>query len=61
MTREDDREPVIRERLREYDLQTLPILAFFRNAGVPMIEVDAAKRLRLSLGLRFVVSWRSGV
>lgn len=41
VTREDDREPVIRERLREYDLQTLPILDFFRKAGVPMIEVNA--------------------
>jgi adenylate kinase len=44
VTREDDREEVIRERLREYDSQTLPILSFFREAGVPMIEVDAADR-----------------
>jgi adenylate kinase len=43
VTREDDREEVIRERLREYDSQTLPILGFFRNAGVPMIEVEAAE------------------
>lgn len=42
VTREDDREEVIRERLREYDSQTLPILNFFRAAGVPMIEVGAA-------------------
>lgn len=42
VTREDDREEVIRERLREYDSQTLPILSFFREAGVPMIEVGAA-------------------
>jgi adenylate kinase len=41
VTREDDREPVIRERLREYDLQTLPILEFFRKAGVPVIEMNA--------------------
>lgn len=40
VTREDDREPVIRERLREYDSQTLPILNFFREAGVPMFEID---------------------
>ena len=42
VTREDDREVVIRERLREYDSQTLPILSFFREASVPMIEVGAA-------------------
>jgi adenylate kinase len=43
VTREDDREPVIRERLREYDSQTLPILNFFREAGVPMFEIDAGE------------------
>jgi adenylate kinase len=43
VTREDDREPVIRERLREYDSLTLPILNFFREAGVPMIEVNAGE------------------
>ena len=42
VTREDDREVVIRERLREYDSQTLPILSFFREAGVRMIDVGAA-------------------
>jgi adenylate kinase len=42
VTREDDREVVIRERLRAYDSQTLPILSFFREAGVPMIEVGSA-------------------
>ncbi len=40
ITREDDWESVIRERLREYDRQTVPILEFFRQAGVQMIEVD---------------------
>lgn len=43
ITREDDREAVIRERLREYDSLTLPILNFFREAGVPMIEVNAGE------------------
>jgi len=43
ITREDDRESVIRERLREYDSLTLPILNFFREAGVPMIEVNAGE------------------
>jgi adenylate kinase len=41
VTREDDRESVIRERLQEYDRQTAPILNFFREAGVPMIEIAA--------------------
>ncbi len=40
-TREDDQESVIRERLREYDSQTLPILSFFRNAGVSMFEIES--------------------
>jgi len=43
ITREDDREKVIQERLREYDSLTLPILKFFREAGVPMIEVNAGE------------------
>lgn len=42
VTREDDREPVIRERLREYESQTRPILDFFRRAGVPMFEIDGS-------------------
>ncbi len=43
VTREDDRESVIRERLREYDLQTLPILRFFRDAGVVMFDMNAGE------------------
>jgi adenylate kinase len=42
ITREDDREAVIRERLREYELQTAPLLEFFRNAGVPTFEIGGA-------------------
>jgi adenylate kinase len=42
VTREDDRESVIRERLREYESQTRPVLNYFREAGVPVIEIDAA-------------------
>jgi adenylate kinase len=40
ITREDDQESVIRERLNEYDSQTVPILNFFRQADVPMLEID---------------------
>lgn len=43
VTREDDRESVIRERLREYDSRTLPILKFFREAGVQMLDIKAAE------------------
>jgi adenylate kinase len=42
VTREDDRESVIRERLEQYELQTRPLLEFFREASVPVVEVDAA-------------------
>jgi adenylate kinase len=45
VTREDDREEVIRERLNEYDRQTRPVLDFFRQAGLPMIETQAASRM----------------
>ncbi|HLH05320.1 MAG TPA: nucleoside monophosphate kinase [Bryobacteraceae bacterium] len=41
VTREDDRESVIRERLAEYDRQTVPVLNFFRDAAVPRIDVEA--------------------
>ena len=40
VTREDDRESVIRERLQEYERQTRPILNFFRETGVAMFEIE---------------------
>lgn len=43
ITREDDRESVIRERLREYDSLTLPILSFFKNAGVSLFEINGGE------------------
>lgn len=43
VTREDDRESVIRERLIQYEVQTRPILNFFKEAGVPLFEVQAAE------------------
>jgi adenylate kinase len=42
VTREDDRESVIRERLHEYEVQTRPILNYFRESGVPMFEIEGA-------------------
>ncbi len=43
ITREDDRESVIRQRLDEYELRTRPILEFFRQAGVPLFELNGAE------------------
>jgi adenylate kinase len=40
--RDDDRESVIRERLDQYDMQTRPLLNYFRQAGVPVIQIDGA-------------------
>jgi adenylate kinase len=37
--RSDDREDVVRERLRAYDRQTAPVLAFFQEAGYPCLDV----------------------
>ena len=43
VTREDDKETVIRERLHEYDSQTVPILSFFRKAGVSLFEINGGE------------------
>jgi len=40
--RDDDREEVVRERLRAYEQQTAPVLAFFKRSGVPSWDVPAA-------------------
>lgn len=45
VTREDDREEVIRERLDQYERQTSPVLEYFRGAGLPMIETQGASRM----------------
>lgn len=42
VTRDDDRESVIRERLAEYETQTRPLLDYFRREGVPVFEVGGA-------------------
>ena len=42
ITREDDRETVIRERLKEYELQTRPLLEQFRASQVPTFEIAGA-------------------
>jgi adenylate kinase len=42
VVRDDDREPVIRERLDAYDQQTRPVLEYYRAAGRRVVEVDAS-------------------
>jgi len=43
LVRDDDREDVVRERLRAYEQQTAPVLAFFKKSGVPCWDVPAAE------------------
>jgi adenylate kinase len=40
--REDDREEVIRRRLDAYERQTRPVLEYYREAGIRLVEVDAS-------------------
>jgi len=42
VVRDDDREEVVRERLRAYEQQTAPVLAFFKKSGIPCWDVPAA-------------------
>jgi adenylate kinase len=41
--RDDDREEVVRERLKQYELQTMPLIQFFRESKARLIEVDASR------------------
>ena len=40
--RDDDRESVIRERLEAYELQTCPVLDYYRKSGKRLVEVDGS-------------------
>jgi adenylate kinase len=40
--RDDDREDVVRERLLAYDRQTAPVLAFFKDSGYPVWDVQGS-------------------
>jgi adenylate kinase len=42
VVREDDREEVVRERMRAYEQQTAPVLEFLRNAGYPSWDLESA-------------------
>ncbi|HTT66368.1 MAG TPA: nucleoside monophosphate kinase [Bryobacteraceae bacterium] len=39
--RDDDREPVIRQRLAAYESQSRPLIEYFREKGRRLIEIDA--------------------
>jgi len=59
VVREDDREEVVRERLRQYEAQTKPLIEFFRETSKRLVEVDASAerpeaifgRIREALGV----------
>lgn len=40
--RDDDREEVVRERLKAYNRQTTPVLEYLRSAGVACWDIDGA-------------------
>ncbi len=42
VTREDDSEPVIRQRLEAYERQTRPVLEYFKASGVPFYAVNGS-------------------
>ena len=44
VTRPDDSEAVIRQRLEEYESLTRPLLDFFRSSGYPFHEVNGSGR-----------------
>jgi adenylate kinase len=52
IVREDDREQVIRERLAAYERQTTPLIAFFRESGRTIYDVDASRVSALALSER---------
>jgi adenylate kinase len=39
--RDDDREPVIRQRLEQYESESRPLIEFFREKGRRLFEIDA--------------------
>lgn len=42
VVRDDDQEPVVRERLEAYERQTRPLLEYFAATGRPFFEVDGS-------------------
>lgn len=60
VTREDDREEVIRQRLSDYESLTRPLLDFFRKAGVPVFEIKGAKGTPEDISAEICSSLASG-
>jgi adenylate kinase len=52
ITREDDSEPVIRQRLEDYALQTKPLLEYFERSGVPCLHVDGSDGTPMAIAAR---------
>jgi adenylate kinase len=50
--REDDSEPVVRQRLEEYDLQTKPLVEYFQTHHLPYHEVDGSEGAPLVIAKR---------
>jgi adenylate kinase len=44
IVRDDDREEVVTKRLKAYESQTAPVLAFLKDAGYPIFEVQGDAR-----------------
>ena len=44
IVRDDDREEVVGQRLKAYDLQTAPVLEYLRGAGYPCFDVPGDSR-----------------
>jgi len=57
MIREDDREEVVRERLKAYETQTTPVLRYFRDAGYPCWEIEGDRWVALPLSRAGFRSW----
>jgi len=57
VTRPDDREEVVRERLRAYDQQTAPVLQFLKETGVTVWDVrgDGDSPLVIARGLEALI------
>ena len=49
VTRPDDGEAVIRQRLEEYEFQTRPLLDFFKSSGYPVYEVNGSRHSRQTI------------
>lgn len=59
ITREDDRESVIRERLSQYESQTRPLLDYFESAGVPVRGVKGSSATPEEISGRVLDALRS--